>query len=243
MVLQELKFSMSELVDPTKARRLGQMLGAQGLVLGRVSDVGGTLDLDARIIDIQTDVSLPGASASIVKDEAVSKMSSECASEGPEPQPPPPPPPLGSVVVEGIRFEVRSCEPSGTSATCRVVITNGSGQDQNVRFLPLGTRVIDNSGNEYHFVVWGSADYRIQRYRIGSKEANNLEWVQGGIPYTLVAGTPTTLVMTFGNISAEATRIALLEIKCSAGGGGHEFVVQLRNIPITPINWPKTNKP
>ena len=78
MVLNELKFSMSELVDPDKAKKLGQMLGVQGLVVGSVTDLGGTVDVDARIIDIQTNVSLPGASASIVQDEVLRKLISEC---------------------------------------------------------------------------------------------------------------------------------------------------------------------
>ncbi len=83
MVLQEFKFSMSELVDPAKARIVGQTLGLQGLVIGTTSDVGGTLDLDARIIDIQTSVSLPGASTSTVHDEGLSKLANDC-SEGME---------------------------------------------------------------------------------------------------------------------------------------------------------------
>jgi hypothetical protein len=82
MVLSELKFSMSELVDPTKARKLGAMLGVQGLVVGSVSDLGGTVDVDARIIDIQTSVSLPGASASIIQDDMVKRLISSCPEAG-----------------------------------------------------------------------------------------------------------------------------------------------------------------
>lgn len=85
LVLSELKFSMSELVDPDKARKLGQMLGVQGLVLGSVTDLGGTVDVDARIIDIQTNVSLPGASASIVQDELLKRLNSECGLSAPDP--------------------------------------------------------------------------------------------------------------------------------------------------------------
>jgi len=76
MVLSELKFSMSELVDPAKARKLGQMLGVQGLVLGTLTDMASILDVDARIIDIQTAASLPGVSCSIVKDETVRQLAS-----------------------------------------------------------------------------------------------------------------------------------------------------------------------
>jgi hypothetical protein len=230
MVLQELKFSMSELVDPAKARKLGQMLGVQGLVLGRVSDVGSTLDLDARIIDIQTDVSLPGASASIVKDEAVSKMASECGARfAPpihnEPEQPPllPPSAVGPVVVEDFKFETTSCVLSGTSLTCHLVVTNDSRQDRDVAFKPYKTRAIDNSGSEY----------KCLRYRFGSKQArynNIIDWPT--LVNTLVTGTPTNLVLGFENVSADASRVALLEITCSIGYGGPEFVARVRNIPI-----------
>jgi TolB-like protein len=76
LVLNELKFSMSELVDPAKAQNVGQMLDVQGLVIGTISDVASTLDVDARIIDIQTAASLPGASCSIIKDETVRELAS-----------------------------------------------------------------------------------------------------------------------------------------------------------------------
>lgn len=232
MVLQELKFSMSELVDPAKAKKLGQMLGVQGLVIGTVSDVGSTIDLDARIIDIQTDVSLPGASASIVKDEAVSRMSSDCGSAtGPpiakEPeQPPLPPTTVKPAVVEGITFEVRSCGLSGTSVTCHMVVTNGAREDQNVGINWLESRMIDGSGNEF----------RCQRVRFGSIEGYS-RYGMGGIvratKNTLVSGTPTNLVVTFEKVSAEATRISLLEIKCYFADTGARFVAQVRDIPLT----------
>jgi TolB-like protein len=86
MVLNELKFSMSELVDPAKARRLGQMLGVQGLVVGSVTDLGGTVDVDARIVEIQTNESLPGASTSIIQDEVLRRLISDCGPAGMNPE-------------------------------------------------------------------------------------------------------------------------------------------------------------
>jgi len=228
MVLSELKFSMSELVDPAKARKLGAMLGVQGLVVGSVTDLGGTVDVDARIIDIQTNVSLPGASASIVKDEAVSRMSTECGSavgvpiEKGAPRPPlPPPSAIKSVVVEGIRFEVKSCEMSGTSVTCRVVVTNGQREDQNVLFFPGRSKMIDNSGNEY----------RCQRSRFGSKEEGCCDFCHSD--NTLVSGTPTNLVVTYDRVPTEVTSVALIEISCMMQFNQYYFAAQLRNIPIT----------
>lgn len=78
LVLRELKFSMSDLLDPAKAKKVGQMLGVQGLVVGTITDLGKTFDVDARIIDIQSDISLPGAATSIIKDEAARQLGRDC---------------------------------------------------------------------------------------------------------------------------------------------------------------------
>jgi TolB-like protein len=192
MVLSELKFSMSELVDPTKARKLGQMLGVQGLVVGTVTDLGATFDVDARIIDIQTDVSLPGASASIVKDEAARQLSSDCGQAVSAPASGPQsasvlPPASGGIgprgpqavqkaVVEDIAFEVKSCEMSGTSVRCRLAMTNGSSEDQQVRIYTGGrrgggSRMIDESGNEYvcQRVQFGTREASVGRFGLGAE--------------------------------------------------------------------------
>lgn len=227
MVLQELKFSMSELVDPAKARRLGQMLGVQGLVIGTISDVGSTLDVDARIIDIQTDVSLPGASASIVKDEAVNRMSTQCGSaverpvQNELPQPPlPPPSEVKPVLVEGIKFEAKACEMSEISVTCRLLVTNVSPEDQDVMFLPCESRMLDNSGNEA----------ACRRFRIGMKDKN--EYYPCGVKYALVSGIRTNMAVTFDKASADATRIALLKLKFK-NQRGDSFIVQARNVQLS----------
>ncbi|GEM_PF-2345452 len=74
LVLGELKFSNSDLVDPTKAKELGKMLGVEGLVVGSVSDLGNQVDVDARIIEIETNNILPGVSATLSKDQVVAQL-------------------------------------------------------------------------------------------------------------------------------------------------------------------------
>jgi TolB-like protein len=73
-VLGELKFSMSDLVDPAKARRLGQMLGVEALVVGSISDLGNQVDVDLRVIEIETNRMILGASATIAKDQVVADL-------------------------------------------------------------------------------------------------------------------------------------------------------------------------
>lgn len=242
-VLQELKFSMSELVDPAKARRLGQMLGVQGLVVGTVTDLGTTFDIDARIIDIQTDVSLPGTSASVVKDDTVRSLSADCISGGMPSVGPSSPGPASAqllrpksrpqasvarVVVRDFVFEAKSCKMRETTVTCNVVITNlGDDRELDADGYNVGwhrpVRMIDDSGNEY----------RAQKLRLGSS-ANN-EGVE--VSSLLVAGVPVAAWFVFENVSQEAGVATLLELPCfvRVGGGNNNVEVdaQLRNIPIT----------
>ena len=258
MVLSELKFSLSELVEPAKARKLGQMLGVQGLVLGSWSDLGGIIAVDARIIAIQTDVSLPGAWASIIKDETVKKLSSNCsqaprqeqdkgyratagrdidrASTGLEG-------PIQPVDVADLTFQLRSCNARRSTITCYVLFTSNE-KDEGIAINPLDSRIIDDLGNEYRPV----------RVQLGSKVIKGPVGSDGNIYYygswlsgLLALGVPTKATFTFENVSPEATRIALLEIACVragdhdarrfvagiTGGRGHPFSAQLRDIPIT----------
>lgn len=73
-VLGELKFSMSDLVDPAKARRLGQMLGVEALVVGSISDLGNQVDVDLRVIEIETNRMMLGTSTTITKDQVVAEL-------------------------------------------------------------------------------------------------------------------------------------------------------------------------
>lgn len=73
-VLAELKFGMSDLVDPAKAKQLGRMVGVEALVVGSLSDLGNIVEVDARIIEIETSNMLVAATTSISKDETVKTM-------------------------------------------------------------------------------------------------------------------------------------------------------------------------
>jgi TolB-like protein len=73
-VLGELRFSMFDLVDPNKAKQLGKMLGVEAIVVGTVSDLGNVVDIDTRVIEIETNHILPGTTAAISKDDTVRQM-------------------------------------------------------------------------------------------------------------------------------------------------------------------------
>jgi TolB-like protein len=73
-ILAELKFGMSDLVDPTKAKQLGQIAGVEALVVGTVSDLGNQVDIDIRLIEINTSHMLLGATTTISKDQVVTQL-------------------------------------------------------------------------------------------------------------------------------------------------------------------------
>jgi TolB-like protein len=73
-VLHELRFSMSDLVDPAKAKKLGHLVGVEAILVGTISDLGNQVDIDARIIEIETSRTVLSATASISKDQTVTEL-------------------------------------------------------------------------------------------------------------------------------------------------------------------------
>lgn len=73
-LLSELKFSMTDLVDPEKAKQLGQIVGVEAIVVGTVSDLGNQVDLDARVIEIDTSRMLVSVATTISKDQVVTQL-------------------------------------------------------------------------------------------------------------------------------------------------------------------------
>jgi TolB-like protein len=53
-LLDEQKLGQSGKLDPTTAARVGKLLGAQLMVLGSFFDLGPTLRVDARLVDVET---------------------------------------------------------------------------------------------------------------------------------------------------------------------------------------------
>jgi TolB-like protein len=57
-ILQELKLSQTELIDPTTAARIGKLAAAEGVLVGTVMETPHALDVYARLVDVETSVIL-----------------------------------------------------------------------------------------------------------------------------------------------------------------------------------------
>jgi TolB-like protein len=52
--LEEMKFSMADLADPEKAKQVGLRLGAEAIMLGAISNLSNTVELDTRVFRVAT---------------------------------------------------------------------------------------------------------------------------------------------------------------------------------------------
>ncbi len=124
-VLNELKFGTSDLVDPTKAKQLGRMVGVEALVVGTVSDLGRQVDIDARVIELDTGRMLRSATVTISKDQMVAQLlgqSPEIPPTGSSSEPPPsarpsPRPPAPPRVIQVQEFPQFRVEVERVQAT------------------------------------------------------------------------------------------------------------------------------
>ena len=86
-IIAEQKLSLTGVVDPASAQKLGRVLGVDSIVFGSVSDLVKTLRINARLIGTETGEVFAAASIEIVKDEAVSSLMGDGISPDTNPRP------------------------------------------------------------------------------------------------------------------------------------------------------------
>jgi hypothetical protein len=209
-VLAELKFSMSDLVDPAKAKRLGQMVGVDALVVGTVSDLGNQVDLDARMIEVETNRMLLGAVVTISKDPTVEEMlkrgrqeavaTTPATSPGPAPAARLAPKAVATAEVEGIALELRECRVTGPRVVCAFSVTNSTQRTSDVGFsLQSETYLIDDLGNKI----------TPTELRIGTLVLVG----RGGLAaagHQVPSGMPMRMSVTFNEVSSESRAINVM---------------------------------
>lgn len=70
--LDELHFQLSDLADPAKAKKIGKLAGATYVLLGSISDTGGTTSINARIVSIESGESVAAEDVDIKTADATS---------------------------------------------------------------------------------------------------------------------------------------------------------------------------
>jgi TolB-like protein len=237
-VLQEHKLASTGIIDPQTARKVGEITGVQALVSGTTTPFGDSVRLSVKVLDAATARVIGGFTADIPRTKAIEELlakgiSSTTSTTASQTTAPVPvgsgtsAPRAASQKEDDFSFELKSCQWSGTTIVCKLLITN-EGDD---RYLTIGarsgyigftfvtsSRAFDQAGNEY----------QAARIRLGNKEDER------AAASLLVSGVPTNAILTFEKVSADAGRVTLLEIGCfrQKDQQGKVFAVQMRNIPL-----------
>lgn len=218
-IIAEQKLSLTGMVDPTSAQKLGKLLGVDAIASGTITDLGSSLRINARLIDTSTAEIFAVASIEISKDASVKELMGSGESSGnpgtPNPTNDSKSRPLQKIDANFFTFELQRCLLSGTTVMCELTITN-KGDDRQLSF-GNSSRLFDDQGN----------DYRAERVRLASKEGN---WADA----VLVAGITVNLRLTFQEVSPHIRQITLLNIYVNVQSGGKDFNVQFRGISLRP---------
>ncbi len=224
-VLAELKFSMSDLVDPAKAKQLGKMVGVEAIVVGTVSDLGNQVDIDARMIEIETNRLLLGATVTISKDPTVTALLERgrvavVTAPSPPEQPPqvavapaPQPKALRRFEQAGFVIEFKGCKLSGGTVTCDLTVTN---MTEDLREFKLWAHYYDPPSLLYDDL---GNEYLAQGVTLGPKSGNR-------VSHTFAPKVVLPASVKFGGVSPQATEARVLKIGLTGG------VLDLRNIPL-----------
>src|ERR1044072_9142312 len=156
-VIAEQKLSLTGVVDPISAKRLGSVLGVDAIVSGTIADRGDSLKVNARLIDTQAGEVFSAAATEMVKDKEVLALLGAGVSE------PKSDSPSGNsdrstfrkVTSDDFTFELHGCRRSSQYITCEFSIKNNASEDRvislyanNYNNSVKSSRVIDSNGNE-----------------------------------------------------------------------------------------------
>ncbi len=176
-VIEEQKLSLQGVVEPESAKKLGKILGVDAICSGTITDLGQSLEINARLISTQTGEIVAVASTKIFKDDSVLHLmaggaaadvaASEPSEAAPAPVNKPTPQKLAGLKpgmkfnIQDENFEIAQClkvslssiEIKKNETVANLVIQNLQ-QKPGYFFLSepkLYTYIMDQDDNQYKF--------------------------------------------------------------------------------------------
>ncbi len=222
-VMEELAKSFSGMIDSATATEIGKMLGVEAIIVGTVADMGDSVDLRARLVDVEKGAAITAAQIAVNKNPTITGLLGSGIRRSVYGKTPTvtteKSKAMQEVNAQNFNFKLIDWQKKGEGIIFEILIT--SEQDSRLALYPnanreLRTRVFDDFGNEYITSKIQLGNFYSTKYELANK---------------LVAGVPMKAVISFDNISPQTKLITLLEISCR--GNNKFFSVQLRNIPIT----------
>lgn len=231
-ILQEQKWTQSDLVNPQTAVRFGQLSGVQALITGTIADEGSYLRVNGRLIATETGYVIASAATQLFKDERIGRLWGQTRLATPTPTQPgsgsPPGTPEGPreaprmltrVEVQDFSFEARECKASGQRVTCTVSVMNTS---QRTRYAKVNvwraSLLVDDLGNQYPPVgAW-----------FGAKGGEGIE-LPGGIDHQIPPQLPMNLTLKYEGVGPAARYVNMVLDFWET----LPFKAVLRNIPLS----------
>jgi len=228
VILQENKLAATGLIDPSTARKLGQIAGVDALITGTITPFGDTIRVTVKVLDASTAGVVGSVRGNIAKTQAIEELlttevrdgkksmdarepgnrQSKSLSENIPPQ-----------TINGFLFELERCEQAGGGLVCNLFITNTKATDRHLRLMSESSRIVDDSGEEYP----------AREMQIG-RQGNQ------SVVAALASGVRMRAAVFFEGLPPKFGGIALLEIHCGEGHGfslsSRTFYLQFRNISL-----------
>ena len=239
-IIEEHQLNLSGMVDESSARELGKILGVDAIASGSVTDLGGSMKINARLISTESGKIFSVASVSITKDATVKKLTGtqesvpqaeeevlvtdtlERAAEEVKPEETKEDERTDlRLELNGFILELKECTMSNRIVTCHMDVTNTTEDDKEfgIQWGNPWSKMYDNLGNEYI----------LHAVKITNKK--QVFWDGGseyqGLGKKIMPGLTVPVLMYFEKVTAEATGIELLDINC-----GRECAFKFRRIPL-----------
>jgi flagellar FlgO protein len=209
--LQELKLSLTGMIDADSAKKIGKFLHADLVVGGTMTDLAGEVSVNCRMFAVETGQVVAVATTKIVKDDSVKSMLAKSKAavggSGETRAPAAEPEPVGEAVqeVQGISFRLKSCSHRGATVDCELSVA--ALDDDATIYVLRKSRLVDAHGNETEasFLSFSGGDSSRKRAVGGFSDPDaTLE---------LVHGVARTGHLRFEGVEVSGGQVPLIEIR------------------------------
>ncbi len=237
VLAQEHKLSMTGMIHPETAKKIGQIAGVDALVMGTITPFLDTVRISAKILDTSTTKLIGGASCNIEKTKSIEGLlrsaietarPSESAKSGEPLTPKAASKAEHRVVVNKVTFEVIRCKRSEGSVICDMMVTN-----HDVDKVLRTCRKFHRSGKAFLYSkVWDNLKKKALCRKIQVLEKQLEE--EGCVSVPLRQGERVTVRYIFDDVKPEASGLTSLNLAVDdSRGGDYINKVKFRNIPFS----------
>lgn len=234
-ILQEHKLSTTGLIDPTTARKLGEIAGVEALITGSLTPFGDTVRITVKVLDTETAEIIDAKKENIAKTEIIEELlavtfvprtnfsstSSDRSENGQEDVSESDPKKENDekglpryTENEAFKYTLNDIRRNGKNLTAFLLVESKA--DESIFQLSTSvTRIFDEFGNEYRPNADG-----VPHFEIGSRKSSSAS--DGN---KLIKDIPTKVVIRFSNVNEKASKITLMEV-------GRTHKAQIRDIII-----------